>query len=109
MAGCRHSRLLMLHRNSVLMPLRGKRFQPHMQRSEMWGYKNDIGKGVLKERYKQQTDTICKRWFTMQYIYSVVFSELPYRYHPHNPTFRCAACGAEISCPFGASRTSHQF
>ncbi|OAV66364.1 hypothetical protein Barb6XT_01969 [Bacteroidales bacterium Barb6XT] len=35
-----------------MMSRRDKRFQPHMQRSGMWGYKNDTVKGVLKERPK---------------------------------------------------------
>eukprot|EP00477_Mikrocytos_mackini_P003622 GAHX01004790.1.p1 GENE.GAHX01004790.1~~GAHX01004790.1.p1 ORF type:complete len:77 (-),score=0.86 GAHX01004790.1:45-275(-) len=35
-------------------PERGKRFQPHMERSGMWGYKDAADKGVLKERYKMQ-------------------------------------------------------
>ncbi|OAV71077.1 hypothetical protein Barb4_00914 [Bacteroidales bacterium Barb4] len=26
-------------------------FQPHMERSGMWGYKDDTVRGVLKERY----------------------------------------------------------
>ncbi|OAV70015.1 hypothetical protein Barb4_01539 [Bacteroidales bacterium Barb4] len=26
--------------DATQMPRRGKRFQPHMQRSEMWGYKD---------------------------------------------------------------------
>ncbi|OAV64374.1 hypothetical protein Barb4_04183 [Bacteroidales bacterium Barb4] len=29
---------------------RDERFQPHMERSGMWGYKDDADKGVLKER-----------------------------------------------------------
>ncbi|OAV68047.1 hypothetical protein Barb4_02223 [Bacteroidales bacterium Barb4] len=29
--------LLIIHRNITQMPRRGKRFQPHMQRSGMWG------------------------------------------------------------------------
>ncbi|OAV68920.1 hypothetical protein Barb6XT_00741 [Bacteroidales bacterium Barb6XT] len=29
---------------------RDVRFQPHMQRSGMWGHKDDTIKGVLKER-----------------------------------------------------------
>ncbi|OAV63281.1 hypothetical protein Barb4_05402 [Bacteroidales bacterium Barb4] len=48
--------------------------------------------------------------FTMQpvTIYIIVLSGLPFRQHqltPHSadPTFRYAACGAEIFCPFGAS------
>ncbi|OAV72218.1 hypothetical protein Barb4_00006 [Bacteroidales bacterium Barb4] len=30
------------------MPRRGKRFQPHMKRSGMWGYRNDAVRGILK-------------------------------------------------------------
>ncbi|OAV70405.1 hypothetical protein Barb6_01742 [Bacteroidales bacterium Barb6] len=29
-------------------------FQPHMQRSGMWGLRNGIGNGVLQGRYKLQ-------------------------------------------------------
>ncbi|OAV69630.1 hypothetical protein Barb6XT_00386 [Bacteroidales bacterium Barb6XT] len=32
------------------MPRRGKRFQPHMERSGMWGYADDAGKEVLQGR-----------------------------------------------------------
>ncbi|OAV71578.1 hypothetical protein Barb4_00557 [Bacteroidales bacterium Barb4] len=32
----------------------GRGFQPHMQRSGMWGYADDAGKGVLQGRYKLQ-------------------------------------------------------
>ncbi|OAV66628.1 hypothetical protein Barb4_02817 [Bacteroidales bacterium Barb4] len=31
------------------MPRRGKRFQPHMERSGMWGYADDAGRKSCKD------------------------------------------------------------
>ncbi|OAV67525.1 hypothetical protein Barb6XT_01436 [Bacteroidales bacterium Barb6XT] len=79
------------------MPQMGKRFQPHMQRSGMWGYKDGTVRKVLKER----PNIIC------YILYHPFRALLMYRFSkPHiplNPTFRYASCGAEIFCPFGAS------
>ncbi|OAV71375.1 hypothetical protein Barb4_00689 [Bacteroidales bacterium Barb4] len=68
-------------------------FQPHMERSGMWGSDKCVSIKFWKN------DTNCKRWFTMQFYYSVVLSGLHRVTLSVNPTFRCAACGAEISAP----------
>ncbi|OAV76123.1 hypothetical protein Barb7_00203 [Bacteroidales bacterium Barb7] len=63
---------------------RGKRFQPHMQRSGMWGQ---------KERYKLQTmvyNAIYIRSSFQDFLIGFIF----------NPTWSVAECGAEIFCPF---------
>ncbi|OAV71738.1 hypothetical protein Barb4_00423 [Bacteroidales bacterium Barb4] len=64
-----------------------------MQRSGMWGHKDDTIKGVHKERYKLQMmvyNAIYIRSSFQDFLIGFIF----------NPTFRYAACGAEIFCPF---------
>ncbi|OAV68518.1 hypothetical protein Barb4_02048 [Bacteroidales bacterium Barb4] len=53
------------------------------------GLRNDTANGVLKGRYKMQPVIFGRSFRTFQ---MALFA---------NPTFRFAACGAEISCPFG--------
>ncbi|OAV75564.1 hypothetical protein Barb7_00808 [Bacteroidales bacterium Barb7] len=79
-----------------ISPARDWRFQPHMQRSGMWGYKDD-----------DDTVESCK---DDRILYCIVNHHLhfvsPFQgfiglYPFVNPTFRRTSCGAEIFCPFG--------
>ncbi|OAV69249.1 hypothetical protein Barb4_01790 [Bacteroidales bacterium Barb4] len=61
------------------------------------GLKIYTSKEVLKERYKLQAiiNNILHRLFGRPFRTILTVSSV-------NPTFRCAPCGAEFSCPFRA-------
>ncbi|OAV73264.1 hypothetical protein Barb6_00388 [Bacteroidales bacterium Barb6] len=71
-----------------------------MQRSEMWGYKNDTGKGVLKKRPNNLCGSLFLSFFRN-------FPDGVVR-NPIFPTFRFPTCRfalrrVEIFCPFGTN------
>ncbi|OAV64697.1 hypothetical protein Barb6XT_02711 [Bacteroidales bacterium Barb6XT] len=56
-------------------PAKDARFQPHIQRSGMWGLWKERPCEVLKERYKLHD-------YNATYIHSVTLSGYPWQYLP---------------------------
>ncbi|OAV69993.1 hypothetical protein Barb6XT_00129 [Bacteroidales bacterium Barb6XT] len=71
------------------MPRRGKRFQPHMQRSGMWGQWNDTDKGVLKER-----PALC-----VAFCICIVLAGLSQRHHSDTPHSAALHVGLKSPIP----------